>query len=105
MAAIDRWVIRTAFRHFGQQFADSPGAEIAINLSGASLGDDSLLDYVRQQFEAFPVPPTSVCFEITETAAIQNLAHAVEFINARSRKPAANWRSTISAAVCRPSNT
>ncbi len=82
MPAVDRWVIRTAFRRYGGQFGHVPGAEIAINLSGASLGDDSLLAYVREQFEVFSVPPASVCFEITETAAIQNLGHAVAFINA-----------------------
>ena len=82
MPAIDRWVIRTAFRKYAKQFAHLPGAEIAINLSGTSLGDGSLLDYVRKQFDACSIPPASVCFEITETAAIQNLGHAVDFINA-----------------------
>ncbi len=80
MPAIDRWVIRTAFRRYNQQFAHLPDAEISINLSGTSLSDDSLLGYVRKQFDTFSVPPANVCFEITETAAIQNLGHAVDFI-------------------------
>ncbi len=82
MPAIDQWVIRMAFRRYRKQFAHIPGAEIAINLSGTSLSDDSLLQYVREQFEIFSVPPANVCFEITETAAIQNLGHAIEFITA-----------------------
>jgi len=80
MPAIDRWVIQSAFRKYRKQFSHVPGAEIAINLSGTSLSDDSLLDYVRQQFDRFSVPPANVCFEITETAAIQNLGHAIDFI-------------------------
>src|SRR5204862_544043 len=40
------------------------------------------LDYVREQFTHFPaVLPQSICFEITETAAIARLDQATRFIN------------------------
>jgi EAL domain-containing protein (putative c-di-GMP-specific phosphodiesterase class I) len=67
-------------RSYAETFANRPGTGIAINLSGNSLNDESLLEYVRAQFEASAVAAELVCFEITETAAIDNLGHAVDFI-------------------------
>jgi EAL domain-containing protein (putative c-di-GMP-specific phosphodiesterase class I) len=72
MGAIDHWVIRTAFRLYAEKL-NTTGTEIAINLSGNSLNDNTLLDFVQAQFTEFSVPPERVCFEITETAAIHNL--------------------------------
>lgn len=83
MPSIDRWVVRNAFAIIGRQQAEQhagPGI-FAINLSGASIGDERFLDYLREQFEHFNVAPQSICFEITETAAIAKLHKATEFIN------------------------
>jgi diguanylate cyclase (GGDEF)-like protein/PAS domain S-box-containing protein len=84
MEAIDRWVVRTAFRTYPDQFGPT-GGQIAINLSGNSLNDESLLEVLREQFEAFAFPPDRICFEITETAAIRNLAKASEFMREMKR--------------------
>ena len=83
MPSIDRWVIRNAFAIIARQRAEKEGAPgiFAINLSGASIGDERFLDYVREQFTHFAVPPQSICFEITETAAIARLDKATDFIN------------------------
>ena len=81
MRAIDRWVISTAFRHCAERFADYSRAEIAINLSGNSLDDHSLLRFVREQFAEYALPPDRVCFEITETAAFHNFSQTTEFIS------------------------
>jgi diguanylate cyclase (GGDEF)-like protein/PAS domain S-box-containing protein len=81
MRAIDRWVIRTAFRHCAERFGDYSGAEIAINLSENSLDDHSLLQFVREQFAEFALPPDRVCFEITETAAFHNLSQTTAFVS------------------------
>ena len=78
MRAIDRWVVRHCAEALSAQpaaFLDSLGT-CAINLSAVSLGDEGLLDYVLEQFQRFPVPPEKICFEITETAAIENFAQA-----------------------------
>ena len=45
-----------------------------------SLSDDSFFSYIKQRMEYYKVPPKSICFEITETAAISNLNKAAEFI-------------------------
>ncbi|MEO9136402.1 MAG: EAL domain-containing protein [Casimicrobiaceae bacterium] len=83
MPSIDRWVIRTAFRVITEQRAagDTSGT-YAINISGASIGDDQFLDYVRENFARFRIPHAAICFEITETTAVTSLSKAAEFIGA-----------------------
>jgi len=85
MPSIDRWVIKTVFSMLEEYQARSGGGEpgsarFAINLSGQSLGDEKFLDFVMQQFAQHRIGPASICFEITETAAIANLARARDFI-------------------------
>jgi diguanylate cyclase (GGDEF)-like protein/PAS domain S-box-containing protein len=83
MPAIDREIIRKSFAAFARIYA--PGAprrlaQASINLSGVSLSDPALLQFIREQFATGIVAPGQICFEITETAAIANLTHAVAFI-------------------------
>src|SRR6202012_12859 len=48
MPEIDRWVIKNAFAALAGVMAADPGTvhTWAINLSGASIGDDRLFDYI-----------------------------------------------------------
>ena len=85
MGAIDRWVIQTAFREYANGVGQT-GAQIAINLSGNSLSDETLLGFIEAQFTEHAFPPERVCFEITETAAIQNLRPALELMAALKRR-------------------
>ncbi len=78
---IDRWVINHTFawmRKHRDQLDDLD--HLAINLSGASLGSDTLLQHIMQQFDDDNIPPNKIKFEITETAAISNLREATSFI-------------------------
>ncbi|WP_372831596.1 EAL domain-containing protein, partial [Pontibacterium sp.] len=77
---LDRWVIKNVCAFL----AESPNKHLnlSINLSGLSIADDELLFCVRNLLEEYKVDPQQMCFEITETAAISNLANAVRFINA-----------------------
>lgn len=77
---IDRWVVRTVL----DALARTPYrrfTEYAINLSGMSIGDERFLGYVLGQFARTGVAPALICFEITETAAIANLAGALRFMH------------------------
>ena len=83
MPDIDRWVIRTVFtRH--HELAASLGAPLicAINLSGTTLNSEGILEFIREQALLHRMPKGSVCFEITETAAINNMRKATEFMRA-----------------------
>jgi len=54
----------------------------SINLSGHSLTNRDFLDFMTRQLEETGIPPAKICFEITETMAIANLARATRFIHA-----------------------
>ena len=54
--------------------------KIAINISGTSLGDPVFLQQVKQLLRESAVLKSIICFEITETAAVSNLAQAQAFI-------------------------
>ncbi|MBN2534490.1 MAG: EAL domain-containing protein [Spirochaetales bacterium] len=80
---IDRWVIRKLFSLYKPDYnetAQNAIARYSINLSGITLNDDSFLHFVFDQFNVFNVPPITICFEITETAAITNFSHVLNFI-------------------------
>ncbi len=83
MSAIDRWVIKNVFAGLRKKYFDGGGTPLhtcAINLSGASLGDESFLNFVHEQVALHNIPARCIVLEITETAAITNLSHAVGFI-------------------------
>ncbi len=81
MPELDRWVIREAFAWY-QRAGHRENVAMNINLSGLSFGAPGFLQFVEDQLTQFDVPPEMVCFEVTETAAIQNLAEAEKFMNA-----------------------
>ncbi len=86
MTSIDKWVIRNTFSTLAEAglSGSEAGPEIpgfSVNLSAQSLTDNGFLDYVVEQFEDSGINPALITFEITETAAIANLARAVEFID------------------------
>ena len=83
MPQLDRWVIGNAYRFFNEQFKSEPNWErmvFSINLSGNSLTDHSLLDFVREELETHQIPPKNICFEITESAVITDLSAASLFM-------------------------
>ena len=82
MPTIDRWVVRRACELLGEHSASvgEEFARFAINLSGQSLQDESFLGFVIDQLKSSGVPPAVLCFELTETATIGNLAKAQVFI-------------------------
>ena len=51
-------------------------------MSGQSLYDPEFLPFVTEQIRDSGVPPTRLCFEITETAAVTNLTSAMRLIAA-----------------------
>ncbi len=77
MPLIDQWVVQNAFAAISALGPDC--GTYSINISGASIGDERVLEFVREQFRKYVMPPRSICFEITETAAIANFDKAARF--------------------------
>lgn len=87
MPAVDRWVVRNTLASIAGYEADHGTcmATVAINLSGSTFSEDSFLDFVREELRRHRVEPSRICFEITETSAITNLARANHFIRELKR--------------------
>ena len=82
MPRIDRWVISKACSNLAELRARHGLIPTCmINLSGASVNDPGLADFVRAQLEQFGLPRYSIGFEVTETTAIANLAIATQLMN------------------------
>ncbi|MGJ4729011.1 bifunctional diguanylate cyclase/phosphodiesterase [Luteimonas sp. SDU101] len=81
MPAVDRWVIRTALANFAR--LHPCGAQLhscSINLSGASVEDDGLADFILDAVATFGLQPQRLCFEITETVAVRDLQRVAQVI-------------------------
>ncbi len=81
MQAVDRWVIKNVFEWLHEHeggLQDFSG--LAINLSGHSMNDSHMLEYIFDLFVKLKVPRDKVLFEVTETIAIANMEDAADFI-------------------------
>jgi diguanylate cyclase (GGDEF)-like protein/PAS domain S-box-containing protein len=82
MPRIDRWVIAKACGNLAALRERHGGIPMCmINLSGASVTDPGMVDFVRSQLQKFGLPRQSIGFELTETAAISNLANASQLMH------------------------
>lgn len=80
---LDKWVISRVFEWLSSNPQQLETASLfTINLSGASLGDEDFLKFTIAELDKHTVPPEKICFEITETAVISDLASANRFIHA-----------------------
>jgi diguanylate cyclase (GGDEF)-like protein/PAS domain S-box-containing protein len=83
MTVLDRWVVDSVMKAWARlKAAGHPLVDrvFTINLSGPTLLDESFADYVALTFKKYNAIPHSFCFEVTETAAIQNLSYASRFM-------------------------
>lgn len=85
MPRIDRWVIENVLQSCLQRRETLPAGStfiLAINISAITLADESIIQFIADCLKRSPLPAGArLCFEITETAAIANLAQAQHFIN------------------------
>jgi len=87
MAKVDRWVFHNVLRWMEENSSIVQRSDgFSVNLSGNSLSDESFLEFVLGELAATNAPLDKLCFEVTETAAIANLADASEFIRILKQK-------------------
>jgi diguanylate cyclase (GGDEF)-like protein len=84
MPALDSWVIEETLRLCKRNLAPEQSRHylFAVNLSGASLKDPTFRNMLLSRLQEMPAMGPHLCFEITETAAIGNLAVVNSFIDA-----------------------
>ncbi len=81
MAELDRWVIQETVDCLTQPCEALLNRNVSINLSGITLSDETSLDFIRKTLTESGLSPERISFEITETAAIQNLAKTEVFMD------------------------
>lgn len=76
IAQIDRWVIEAsllALKKYSQ-------LKLFINISGISLSDENLLEFIEETANKSGINPERIGFEITETSAVKDLVRAENWI-------------------------
>lgn len=86
MPLLDRWVLNETLRvlHEVDEHTLTSKVSVSINISGQSLCDADFLKYVISTIAKSEIDPARICFEITETSAVGNLASALTFIETLS---------------------
>lgn len=74
MNQIDRWVINKALRWVTEQEAHPT---ISINLSGQTINDPKLAEYVKRKLSDYALSGDVISFEIAEKAAVANLGQVM----------------------------
>jgi EAL domain-containing protein (putative c-di-GMP-specific phosphodiesterase class I) len=76
---IDRWVVESACRMIKEARAAGQSVRLEINVSGVSVSDPTFLTSIEPFLATIHEYADDLVFELTETAAIVNLAHATAF--------------------------
>jgi len=81
MSHIDRWVVQHALTTIAGGAPHLPAQRsCSVNLSGQTLTDDDFLEFVIDVLDHTGVDPSKICFEISESAVVNNIDHARRFI-------------------------
>ena len=82
MTDIDTWVVNsllTTLEKSDRRTWDN--YRFSINLSGASLNNESFLRFLKRRITESPLPGSLLCFEITESIAVTDLDRIITFIH------------------------
>lgn len=81
MPKIDKWVIEASFTKISHEIKHTKNRIYNINLSGQTLHDKGIIDFIKNKIQQLNIPPEIICFEITETAVISNFTTAINLIH------------------------
>jgi diguanylate cyclase (GGDEF)-like protein/PAS domain S-box-containing protein len=73
---IDQYVIQQALKQLAMLQKTGHHIKFAINLSGAVVDTPVLLPFIKRIIKKYDVDPSGLIFEVTETAAVNNLQQA-----------------------------
>ncbi|MBU2971932.1 EAL domain-containing protein [Pseudoalteromonas sp. C2R02] len=81
---LDRWVIERTFLAISElehKLTDDKQSQYSINLSGLTLTDPLLYDYIKEKMLLYKINAKNISFEVTETSAITHIKSALVFMN------------------------
>jgi diguanylate cyclase (GGDEF)-like protein len=86
LPAIDRWVVQRALETLApfRGMLRSREVGMSINVSGQSLGDEAFTQQFLKSLKDANLPRNCVSIELTEQAALSNLARAAEMVKLMS---------------------
>jgi Amt family ammonium transporter len=75
---IDRWVVKNSLAALAScaGVLEGGGMRFSMNISGPSIASEEFLEFLERSIRDSGVPPETLCFELTETSAVSNLARA-----------------------------
>ena len=76
---IDRWVAGRAIDLLAEREHAGTPVTLEVNLSGRSIGDADLLSFIEGRLAETGIDASRLIFEVTETAAVSNIATARDF--------------------------
>ena len=82
---ITRWVIDAAIAQCSRWIAAGHPLRISINISARDLLDKELVSYIAAKLAQYDVAPELICAELTESALMEDPAHATETLAALHR--------------------
>lgn len=81
MAGIDRWVVKECVDYLCNNPQALDGLDmVTINLSGQTLSNPDFLPYLLNLLERNPIASAKICFELTESAALNNLSESSDLV-------------------------
>jgi diguanylate cyclase (GGDEF)-like protein/PAS domain S-box-containing protein len=78
--AIDRWVITRGIGTIAEEARRGRDLRLEINISGRSVTDPDLPEFIERELNTASIDPANVIFEVTETAAIAHMDQARRFV-------------------------
>ncbi|MEX2448830.1 MAG: EAL domain-containing protein [Solirubrobacterales bacterium] len=76
---LDRWVVSRALDLLAERERQGAPLSLHVNLSGASLNDVSVLEFIERRLDEVGTDPSNCTFEITETAGVYDAEVASGF--------------------------
>lgn len=85
---LTNYICKQAFLQCSEWLTQYPhlfdDTEISINLSAASLSDEIFIDSVLNMYSRYKINPKRICFEVTETAIMNNMDSAFRVLSKMS---------------------
>jgi len=76
---LDRWVVARALELIAAREREGAPVSLHVNLSGASVADLSVLEFIERRLDEGSADPARCTFEITETARVHDYQAAAGF--------------------------